>query len=1844
MPQTTWKKILYEQQPFEDNYVDERFLEQLRTNANVREHDYWGMVRSSAAITQQICAVLIFFSVFIFTREGTISIVLLEAIDLTLVMIGYALLRFYLLVPLNGIDALGSCLLFGATLLILSPVLRTLTKSYADDTIWALASFLAFVHIVSHDYTYVNSGIGRFSGTISLNAAIFTAVLLASRLQSNEHVFALILLSIEIFAIFPIVQREVKQTSERLHLFTAFALFVVSAVLTFQISLLLSICSTLFLLFFTLVCPLWFMHVQEYKKNNCAVVKSSAHGTSHTCNQSNSDKSIMTYKPHESLFEMCHYQVAIEASCILWNHTGSMKAWDWCSAYCIGPNGVLLDEARCVELLFSQLVGVVFLALCMHRVLYLVSAPASAPRHARDSKRTFVIWMQVLLALVSAVVSGFVLRFAWPRNYTAALIVTATLEIAVWGFFAIAKFYENQQRALASCTITLFLFVHVSALYAVMELIYDDANPAVPVLDPQLDRLQRIKRAVVCWLALSAGVRLSVESSAALSDDSNGVLTSQVASPSSDLVVPDPDVFDRAGLIARSFYTWVTPFIEIGKARRLEFDDVPELPDSDATDRAALRFKRALERELKRSHPSFFRLLRMLYGWEVLGFALWSTINKFIGLGSPLLLKFFLSWSDEKHPNLFWGYVLAAVMVLRSVLSAVSGTQYSLAWRRFEVRVRAGIVCAIYERTLALSSGAKRRYGVGHITNLLSVDVGRLVGMPGTFFDMFLIPAEIVFALLLLRNEVAYAFVAGLVVLGLMLPIQTCLGGKIQTVTKRMLKFRDERVNLTAECLKAIRTIKLLGWVQCYMNKIAVFRRQEMSQLAVRKYLDALCVFFWASTPVIVQTSVFATVIYSGYDLTAANAFTAVSLLDRLIYPMNYFPWIINGFLEARVSALRIREFLFDQKVEDVFALPPLSPPAKRNQAATADARPTAEASKCTFTWEVSPSQRDEGLDSPLLGGSSPAFQLTINQLRLLPNTTYVVCGSVGSGKSSLLLALMGEMQRIDGTLSLRRPRIAFAPQTPWLFRASVRANIALSGDVVDDEEHYERVLRACELEPDLQQRKMNDLSSVSENGANFSGGQRLRINLARALYQRAGLYLLDDPLSGLDTQTSRRVIENCFASRDTDYSVFPLDASVVLVTHSLHLLDLFPPNLQVVVMDDGEIVEQGAYVDLKAAGGRFSKMVADYAATNDDQLEVTTEGGEEASTAGAVADPHDGAGDADDESDNECDSSAHGVEHRESGLVNWRVWQRYASSIGWGFTIAILVSVVIMQTSRNGLDWWIAYYTNGHAMTPEHFANVLLYIAAVNCLSVFFRSFLFAAGGLRAARAIYAVLVERVFGASLRFFDSSPVGRILNRLSGDTYAVDESQPFILNIFLKDLADVLGALAILFYGNKFVLLLLLPLTYIYHRLQEDYRPTSRHVKRLDSVAQSPILAMFTETLDGLCVIRALKIQQQYAFEYQRCFNVSQRTSFLSANASSWFGIRLDMLGVCVTSFVCIFAVVDFQVRGHVSPGILGLTLTYALPIVSKLSSVLGSFVDTERQMIAVERVHEYSELPSEEEEVSSGTRRELVATPQALSLAWPTQGEIVIKDLGVRFKASGTDGPVVALQSLSCVIAPGEHVGVCGRTGAGKSSFLHALFRAVAWDTGMITIDGVNIERMPLDHLRSRLAYVPQDVVLFAGSVRSNLDPTEEAPDAVLWSCLKKCGLDAAVARLSGGLDALVETGEQTFSKGQGQLLCIARALLRSSRVLCIDEATSSIDRETEMLVTQTLKKHFASSTIVMVAHRIANIMDCHRVMLLDKGKLVETGEPHALKKDTTSRFYQLIQNSDEEFRSVIDL
>ncbi|KAK4773644.1 hypothetical protein SAY87_028663 [Trapa incisa] len=508
----------------------------------------------------------------------------------------------------------------------------------------------------------------------------------------------------------------------------------------------------------------------------------------------------------------------------------------------------------------------------------------------------------------------------------------------------------------------------------------------------------------------------------------------------------------------------------------------------------------------------------------------------------------------------------------------------------------------------------------------------------------------------------------------------------------------------------------------------------------------------------------------------------------------------------------------------------------------------------------------------------------------------------------------------------------------------------------------------------------------------------------------------------------------------------------------------------------------------------------------------------------------------------------------------------------------------------------------------------ILCIFCAMNSFLTLVRAFSFAYGGLRAAVRVHETLLYKIMNAPVKFFSHTPSGRILNRFSSDLYTIDDSLPFILNILLANFVGLLGVAVVLSYVQVFFVFLLLPFWYMYSKLQFFYRSTSRELRRLDGIARSPIYSSFTETLDGSSTIRAFNRQEFFWEKFIQHVALYQRTSLSELIASLWLSLRLQLLAALIITFVALTSIIGSHGNLPINfgtPGLVGLALSYAAPIVSLLGSFLSSFTETEKEMVAVERALQYVDIPQEE----------LGGCPPA-NLDWPSQGQIKFQNVSLRY--APTLPP--ALHNITFTIPSGLQVGVVGRTGAGKSSILNALFRLNPICSGCILVDGLDISNIPIRDLRSSFAVVPQSTFLFEGSLRDNLDPFRKIDDVKIWEVLEKCHLKNEV-ETAGGLAIHLKESRMLFSVGQRQLLCLARALLKSSKVLCLDECTASVDTRTASLLQKTLSSGCGGATVITIAHRISTVLDMDHILVLDHGVLVEQGNPKALLEDEFSRF-----------------
>uniref|UniRef100_A0A4W3KB27 ATP-binding cassette, sub-family C (CFTR/MRP), member 10 n=1 Tax=Callorhinchus milii TaxID=7868 RepID=A0A4W3KB27_CALMI len=1222
---------------------------------------------------------------------------------------------------------------------------------------------------------------------------------------------------------------------------------------------------------------------------------------------------------------------------------------------------------------------------------------------------------------------------------------------------------------------------------------------------------------------------------------------------------------DGAGCLSRLFYLWLNPMMERGRSGELSRPcDVCLLPPAWVSAGQGDPKELCL---LSVFHRAFGRRYYML--------GLLKLMASMLGFVGPLLLSCLVTYMESDSQPVSLGFAYALGLCLSTLTAAFLSNQFSYQVLKVSLEARAAMVCAVYRKALRVNATTLSSFTTGEIVNFMSTDTERLMNFFPSFHELWSLPLTFAVTLYLLHLQVGVAFLGGLGVAILLVPLNKVIASKIIQSTSDMLQHKDARVKLMTEILFGIRVLKFYTWEKHFISMVQSCRKKELSCIKVINYLDAVCVYTWAALPVVISILTFMTYVLLGHKLTAPKVFTTLALVEMLIMPLNNFPWILNGILEAKVSLERIQRFLklSDQDLSSYY----------------------------TTSTELCDSLLSVCSCSPTL-------------LHSLPQGALVgVLGKVGCGKSSLLAAITGEINRKDGTVSVSVLERGFGltTQEAWIQHMTIQDNILFGKEF--DAKRYHDVIEACALSEDLNMLPAGDQTEVGENGITLSGGQKARIALARAVYM--DLYLLDDPLAAVDSDVAGHLMEQCIMG-------ILKDKTRILCTHRAEFLNKADV---LVLMDNGRIIRAGMWLQLAARILFGSAIVVE-----EEAYDIVC-----------------------------TDSVQVSEEDKKVGAVTLRVYSAYWHAVGCCLAFSILVSLLLMQASRNVSDWWLSNWIsnlqhqsnmsgNGSSTSSSTFPHLLLFysnlfispvtvggnlssqvkfyltvygcIAASNTVFTALRAFLFAYSAIRAATTIHNKLLKQVLKATVTFFDMTPVGRIVNRFSSDLYCMDDTLPFILNIFLANLFGLLGTVIVIIYGLPWIVLMLLPLAALYFHIQRYYRCTSRELKRLSSLSLSSIYTQFSETLTGLSTIRASRAMDRFEWENASRLETNQRCLFASGTAIQWLDIRLQMVGVAVVTAIAAIAVIEHQMKVG-DPGLVGLALSYALSITNVLSGLVSNFTQTEMQMVSVERIEEYStEIPTE-------PQHSTLQVPDT----WPAQGLVEFRDVVLRYRP----GLPRALNRVNFQIRVGERVGIVGRTGSGKSSMFLALFRMVELSEGQILIDGIDTKAVSLEELRSRLAIIPQDAFLFSGSVRENLDPLGRHTEQQLLRVLKQCHLLQLVNRM-GGLGAELGEKGRNLSAGQKQLVCLARALLTQAKVLCIDEATASVDQRTDQLLQQTIREEFADKTVLTIAHRLNTVMDSDRVLVMQAGRVKEFDSPLVLSQKQNSHFYQLLHCSQD--------
>ncbi|XP_076337840.1 multidrug resistance-associated protein 1-like isoform X2 [Tachypleus tridentatus] len=1278
--------------------------------------------------------------------------------------------------------------------------------------------------------------------------------------------------------------------------------------------------------------------------------------------------------------------------------------------------------------------------------------------------------------------------------------------------------------------------------------------------------------------------------------------------------------FHHQSFMSRLLFLWVDTIVRKGYKEILSLSDIPVLMRELQSRVVWLIFEKNWSDQLKKvglfgklhmwkprnivekERPTdlsenkislSFVLFKSFWPYAFKGFIL-DLIYCVLRLTPALILNFLIDFVSSDEP-MWRGLLYGLLLFVNTVLANLMFMHFVYFVYIVALQVKSALIAGIYRKALHMSSDTRRRYTVGELVNFMAVDAEKVFNVALFFTLIWGAPIRITLAMILLWQYIGPACLAGVATLLIILPLSVILSQKTQAIQEKQMCLKDSRLKFINEILSGIKVLKLYAWETPFMKHIFNIRNREVKLIKIFLYLNAVIGFLWNCAPFMIALASFVTYVLmdEANILDASTAFVSLTLLNMIRFTLILLPELISSIVQTRVSLIRLNRFLVSEEA-DPFCVGELD--GEEDEVISMD--------NASVSWSRS--------SDPILKN----IKLHVRKGQLV-----AVVGQVGTGKSSLLLALLGEMYKLTGSINLKGS-VAYVPQQAWIQNCTVRQNILFKSSM--NNKNYQKLLDACSLRSDLLMLPGGDQTELGEKGVNLSGGQKQRISLARAVYQNTDIYLLDDPLSAVDSHVAKHIFRQVIGPKG-----LLQQKTRLLVTHNLSVL---PEVDYIIVMRDGSIEESGNYDELIEKKGVFAELVVQNL-TNNEETESILEDNEtrKKSNDNISEHSHDGSEDGlqchsqinskekkqylsqyshnsivleekrnhsmdtynqnramslllsldlQEKEDEELYDAAILIqqEKMEVGKVKSSVYIDYLYNMSYTFAFGAIFSIALFQVCEVGANLWLSAWSTDEPM-PDGTQNIALQnwrltiyglLGAAQGVSILCGGIFLAAGAVQASRDLHNRMIERTFQAPMSFFDTTPIGRILNRFGKDVDVVDTLIPIAFKGFLDYFFALIGAFVVISLSNPIFIVAVIPFSGLYYLLQRVYLAVSRQLKRLESVTRSPIYNNFSETISGTSSIRAYKAQDFFIKISEDRVDTNSNCYFQGMVTNRWLAIRLDFLSSIIVLAASLLAVFG---RDSLSPGIVGLSLSYALNVTEALTYLIRKAADLETRIVSVERIDEYNDLPSE--------------------------------------------------------------VGIVGRTGAGKSSLTLSLFRIIEPVGGSIIIDGVDISDIGLHDLRSNLTIIPQDPVLYTGPLRINLDPNQLYTDEEVWRALEHAHLKPFVSSLAQGLKFQVSEGGENMSLGQRQLVCLARALLRKSKVLVLDEATAAVDLETDKLIQNTIQTEFSECTVITIAHRLHTILDYNRIIVMEKGKIVETGNPSTLLSSSTSIFYSMAKDAN---------
>uniref|UniRef100_A0A8C7RIZ8 ABC-type glutathione-S-conjugate transporter n=1 Tax=Oncorhynchus mykiss TaxID=8022 RepID=A0A8C7RIZ8_ONCMY len=1245
-----------------------------------------------------------------------------------------------------------------------------------------------------------------------------------------------------------------------------------------------------------------------------------------------------------------------------------------------------------------------------------------------------------------------------------------------------------------------------------------------------------------------------------------------------------------ASFLSKMLFWWFTGLVVKGYRTPLEAGDLWNLREEDTSDKILSDLEEEWTTECAKLQqqektmvaavalgtrlPDQAQILRKLQKEQSSGFCLLRTLARNLGpyfltgtmciifhdffmFAIPQVLSLLLGFMNEEDAPLWKGYFYATLMFLLSCLQSLFNHQYMYTCFTVGMRVKTAVMGLVYRKSLVINSASRRTCTVGEIVNLVSADTQKLMDFVVYFNAVWLAPIEIALCLFFLWQHLGPSALAGIATVILIFPLNGFIAKKRSKLQVQM-KFMDGRIKLMNEILNGIKILKFYAWEKAFLEQVLGYREKELKALKKSQILYSISIASFNSSTFLIAFAMFG--VYVLIDdknvLDAQKVFVSMALINILKTPLSQLPFAMSTTMQAIVSLKRLGKYLCSEELkDDNVAKAPLSTGVLIDNG--------------TFSWTK------EG----------PPCLKRIN-VGVPQGSLVAVVGHVGSGKSSLLSAMLGETEKRSGSVSIKGS-VAYVPQQAWIQNATVQDNVMFGRE--KQKTWYQRVLDACALLPDLEILPAGDCTEIGEKGLNLSGGQKQRVSLARAVYRKADVYLLDDPLSAVDAHVGQHIFDKVIGPKGV-----LRDKTRVLVTHGMSFL---PQADLILVLVDGEITESGSYQELLSRHGAFADFIHTFA-SNDRKESVT----ETAAQRGRTS-----LGDTN-------STNLQGME--------LEMYMEYFKTIGMAFIIPIVFLYAFQQGASLAYNYWLSLWAdepivNGTQVDTDMKLAVYGALGFAQGIAIFGTTVAISVGGIIASRHLHMDLLKNVLRSPMSFFETTPSGNLLNRFAKEIDAIDCMIPDGLKMMLGYLFKLMEVCIIVMLATPFAAVVILPLAILYAFVQSFYVATSCQLRRLESVSRSPIYTHFNETVQGASVIRAFGEQHRFIVQANKRVDFNQTSYFPRFVATRWLAVNLEFVGNGVVLAAAILSVMG---KDTLSPGIVGLAVSHSLQVTGILSWIVRSWTDVENNIVSVERVKEYAD-----------TAKEAVWTVEgsSLPLAWPQTGTIEFQDYGLQYR-KGLDW---ALKGITLKIQEREKVGIVGRTGAGKSSLALGIFRILEAAKGAIYIDGVNIAEIGLHDLRSRITIIPQDPVLFSGSLRMNLDPFDTYTDEEIWSSLELAHLKNFVSNLPDKLNYECSEGGENLSLGQRQLVCLARALLRKTKILVLDEATAAVDLETDTLIQSTIRQQFEDCTVLTIAHRLNTIMDYTRVIVMDKGHISEMDSPANLISNR-GQFYRMCREA----------